>query len=178
MIWRTIHICAPLWGGVANATPLYVATPTFNSHAHQDFSMILVDFFIDRSRIGLLGSKQRDEAFVGVALWAWPFVGMALSNKASYGFAHKGLIPFLGAQKANSWSIDKKIQRTLSINGLTIILTDAWPTFGAQKKVFPNFSPAVGFYSVKKTENSPFNVPLKIAKKPINFQPNYWKKGP
>ena len=41
-----------------------------SSPAYKGFSMILVDFFIDRSRIGLLGSKQRDEDFVGVALWA------------------------------------------------------------------------------------------------------------
>ena len=34
-----------------------------------DFSMILVDFCIDRSRIGLL-VFQRYEAFVGVALGA------------------------------------------------------------------------------------------------------------
>ena len=65
--------------GGGNATPLYVAPPTFYSHAHKGFSMIFVHlsietsgFFIDRSRIGLLGSKQRDEAFVGVTLWAWP----------------------------------------------------------------------------------------------------------
>ena len=63
-----------------NATPLYVAPPTLYSHAHKGFSMIFVHlsietsgFFIDRSRIGLLGSKQRDvcgRGLVGVALWA------------------------------------------------------------------------------------------------------------
>ena len=46
---------------------LYVATPTFYSHAHKDFSLIKVDFCNRSMRIGLL-RFHRDEAFVGVAL--------------------------------------------------------------------------------------------------------------
>ena len=49
--------------------PLRYASIISNKY---DFRKNLADFFIDRSRIGLLGTKQRDEAFVGVALWAWP----------------------------------------------------------------------------------------------------------
>ena len=70
-------------------------------------------FFIDWSRIGLLGSKKRDEDFVGVALWAWP-CGHGPSEQSELlpspqrsrpqGHAHKGLVPLLGTQKANSWS--------------------------------------------------------------------------
>ena len=72
-----------------------------------------MDFYIDRSRIGLLGSKQRDEAFVGVALWAWQklaLLAMAMPTRSrpqGQGHAHKGLDPF-GTQKANSRSIDVK----------------------------------------------------------------------
>ena len=50
--------------------PLIRATPSYKGHAHKVFSMIIVDFCIDRSRIGLLGSKE-DEVFVGVALALW-----------------------------------------------------------------------------------------------------------
>ena len=69
------NICAR--GGGGNVTPFTLPRPLFYSHAHKGFSMIFVHlsietsgFFIDRSRIGLLGSK-RVEAFVGVALALW-----------------------------------------------------------------------------------------------------------
>ena len=74
------------WGGT-NATPLYVAPPTLYSHAHKGFSMIFVHlsietsgFFIDRSRIGLLGSKQRDVC--GRGLVGVTFVGLAIARFA------------------------------------------------------------------------------------------------
>ena len=74
------------WGG-GNATPLYVAPPTLYSHAHKGFSMIFVHlsietsgFFIDRSRIGLLGSKQRDVC--GRGLVGVTFVGLAIARFA------------------------------------------------------------------------------------------------
>ena len=64
------YMCIP--GGGANVTPFKLPRPLFYSHAHKGFSMILVHFYIDRSRIGLPSGvpKQRDEAFVGVALGA------------------------------------------------------------------------------------------------------------
>ena len=80
------------WGGVANVPPLYVATPTFYSHAHKDFSMfqwIFAYASIDRSRIGLLGF-QRGPGLCRSGLEGVTFVGMALASIASYGHAHKG----------------------------------------------------------------------------------------
>ena len=92
-------------GGGPNATPLYVATPTFYSHAHKDFSMfqwIFAYASIDRSRIGLLGF-QRGPGLCRRGLEGVTFVGMALASKASYsqaqrsrpqGHAYKVLVPF------------------------------------------------------------------------------------
>ena len=82
---ETENPCDSSGGG--NATPLYVAPPTLYSHAHKGFSMIFVHlsietsgFFIDRSRIGLLGSKQRDVC--GRGLVGVTFVGLAIARFA------------------------------------------------------------------------------------------------
>ena len=76
-------------GRVINVTPLNFATPTFYCHAHNDFSMIWVDFCIHRSRIDLQGF-QIGRGFCGSGLVGVSFVGMALASKASYGHAHRG----------------------------------------------------------------------------------------
>ena len=76
-------------GGGANVTPLYIATPIFNSQAHKDFSMyqwIFLHPSIDNWSSGVpKGSRS---------LWVWPcgsnLLGMALASKASYGHAQKG----------------------------------------------------------------------------------------
>ena len=74
-------------GGGANVTPFTLPRPPLYSHAHKGFSMILVHlsietsgFFIDRSRIGLLGSKQRDVC--GRGLVGVTFVGLAIARFA------------------------------------------------------------------------------------------------
>ena len=102
-------------GGGANVTPINIATPTFYSHAHKGFCMILVDFYIDRSRIGLLGSKGTRP------LWAWPcgcdLCGRGKSSLCSLwpcpqGHAHKATptkTPPFGTQKANFRSINVSI---------------------------------------------------------------------
>ena len=99
-------------GEGGNTTSLYVAPPTLYSHARKGFSMIFVDFWsrrvdflsIDRelafwvcknippnpSRRVNFSSIDRELAFwvpskgtfVGVALWAWPFVGLAIARFA------------------------------------------------------------------------------------------------
>ena len=58
-------------GGGANVTSLYIATPTFYSHAHKDFSLISVVFLhrsIENWPSGVPSKGTR--IFVGVALGA------------------------------------------------------------------------------------------------------------
>ena len=57
-------------GGGANVTPFKLPRPLFIATPTRVLAGFFWIFYIDRSRIGLLGSK-RVEAFVGVALALW-----------------------------------------------------------------------------------------------------------
>ena len=82
-------------GGGANVTPFTLPRPLFYSHAHKGFSMILVHFYIDRSRIGLLGFQSKGTRH----LWAWPW-GLDLCGRGKSSLCSLGPCPQGHAHKA------------------------------------------------------------------------------
>ena len=68
--------------GGTNATPLYVAPPTFYSHAHIDFSTIFSGFLHRSIEIWPSG-VPKVQGLCGRGLVGVTFVGMALASKAS-----------------------------------------------------------------------------------------------